>query len=184
MRGITIIAASLGLLALPAGHAGAQVTRAVPPAAARLDPFSQRLLDLHNAERRAVGAVPLRWNPLLQAHAQAYAQHLAQLGRLEHAPRQGRGAERENLAQGLPGWGPEQLAQGWVGEKRYFHAGVFPAICSGDEWGCTHFTQMIWPSTTEVGCGLAQGGGYQWLVCRYLPGGNRDGQLVGLPARP
>jgi hypothetical protein len=40
---------------------------------------------------------------------------------------------------------------------------------------------MIWPTTTDLGCGDAQGGGFDWLVCRYSPGGNKDGQPVGQP---
>jgi hypothetical protein len=172
-------ALTLASALLAASAAGAKTPRAAPT----LDPFSQRVLDAHNAERRAVGAAPLRWNPVLQAHAQAYAERLAKLGRLVHAPRDGRGIERENLVQGLPDWGPERLVQEWIGEKRHFHAGAFPDICSGDEWGCTHFTQMIWPATTDLGCGLAQGGGYQWLVCRYSPGGNRTGFAVGRRGR-
>ena len=171
---------ALALMLLLAGDAWAQ-RQATPSAApaVRLDPLQQELLDAHNAERRAVGAPPLRWNPQLEAHAQAYARYLAQLGRLVHAPRDNRGIERDNLVEGLPGWTPSRMVQEWVREKRHFHPGTFPNVCNGDEWGCTHFTQMIWPTTTDVGCGVASGGGYQWLVCRYSPGGNRPGQAVG-----
>ena len=148
-----------------------------------LPPIDQQLLDAHNAERRAVGAPPLRWNPALQASAQAYAEQLARLGRLVHAPRSGRGIERENLVQGLPDWTPQRMVQEWINEKRHFHAGKFPNVCSGDEWGCTHYTQIIWPTTSDLGCGLVQSGGFQWLVCRYSPGGNRPGVVVGRRAR-
>jgi hypothetical protein len=44
-----------------------------------------------------------------------------------------------------------------------------------------HYTQMIWPQTTEIGCGYAPGGGFNWLVCRYNPGGNKDGKPVIQP---
>jgi hypothetical protein len=40
---------------------------------------------------------------------------------------------------------------------------------------------MIWPTTTDIGCGMDTGGGFNWLVCRYSPGGNKDGKPVGTP---
>jgi uncharacterized protein YkwD len=173
-RTLRIVALSLvGVVLLGSAAAGQS-----PPRAAKLDPIDQQLLDLHNAERRAVGAPPLRWNSALKASALAYASQLAKLGRLVHAPRTGRG-ERENLLQGLPGWDAARLVQGWIDEKRHFRPGTYPNVCGNDWSQCAHYTQMIWPGTTDVGCGIVQSGGYQWLVCRYTPGGNRNGQWVG-----
>ena len=163
-------------LAAMASSAGAQT--GMP-----LSALDQQLLDFHNAERAAVGAQPLQWNPLLKASATAYARELARLGRLVHSPRAGRGVERENLMQGLSGWTTAQLIQGWIGEKRFFRAGIYPDVCGRDWTQCAHYTQMIWPGTTDVGCGVVQSGGFQWLVCRYTPGGNRNGQWVGRRTR-
>jgi hypothetical protein len=72
------------------------------------------------------------------------------------------------------------MMQEWIGEKRYFHPGFFPDVCAGEWTRCAHYTQMIWPTTTDIGCGYAEGGGYGWLVCRYSPGGNKDGKPVGI----
>ena len=146
-----------------------------------LDRASARMLAVHNAERVAVGVPPLQWDPMLQASATAYAGELARTGRLVHAPRTGRGAERENLSKGMLGWTPEQMLRNWVVEKRNFVAGVYPAVSRTGRWeDVSHYTQIIWPTTTRVGCGLARGRGNQWLVCRYTPGGNREGHAVGI----
>ncbi len=152
----------------------------VPPV--KLNSFDQRILDLHNGERVAVGVPPLRWNPALEQSATEYAGQLARTGQLVHAPREGRGIERENLSQGLPWWGPDQLLNNWIREKQDFTPGLFPDVARDGNWlNVAHYTQMIWPTTTDLGCGEAAGGGYKWLVCRYSPGGNKDGKPVGMP---
>ena len=68
-------------------------------------------------------------------------------------------------------------------ERRSFRPGIFPAVCTGDWSRCAHYTQVIWPTTTDVGCGKARGGGFEWFVCRYSPGGNKDGRPVGIRPR-
>ena len=127
-----------------------------------------------------MGAPLLQWDDTLAAHAQAYAEYLAQTQKLVHAPREARGIERENLQVALTTWSPERMVQDWVGEKRLFHPGMFPNVCSGDWSLCAHYTQVIWPSTSSLGCGFADGGGFRWFVCRYSPGGNKEGKPVGI----
>ena len=96
------------------------------------------------------------------------------------APREGRGVERENLSGGSPGWTPGQMMAVWLTEKRNFVAGIFPNVTRTGDWmDIAHYSQIIWPTTTDLGCGVATGSGRQWLVCRYSPGGNKDGKPVG-----
>src|SRR4051812_39575296 len=59
--------------------------------------WAQDMLAAHNAARAAIGAPPLQWNVILQEHATTRAGELARLRQLVHAPRGGRGTERENL---------------------------------------------------------------------------------------
>lgn len=151
----------------------------IPPQPLR--PLDQRVLDVHNRERTALGVPPLRWNAGLAARAQDYANQLARTGQLAHASRTGRGIERENLNQGLPGWNTDQMMGNWLKEKRNFTPGTFPNVSRTGNWyDVGHYSQMIWPSTTDIGCGIAQGRRSKWLVCRYSPGGNKDGKPVGM----
>jgi hypothetical protein len=147
-----------------------------------LRPIEQQILATHNRERAAVGAPALRWNAELARDAAQHAQYMARTGRLVHAPREGRGAARENLSGGPRGWTPDQLMRSWLAEKRYFHGGIYPDVCAGGWSTCAHYTQVIWPATTDLGCGMAVGSGSSWLVCRYSPGGNKDGRPLGLRA--
>jgi hypothetical protein len=141
------------------------------------------ILEEHNKVRAEVGVPRLQWDPQLAAGAAAYAAELARTGRRVHAPREGRGGVRENLNQGMLGWNAGQMVQNWLKEKQSFYPGTYPDVTRTGRWeDVSHYTQMIWPTTTHVGCGLSSGSGYQWLVCRYSPGGNKDGQPVGLPS--
>jgi hypothetical protein len=136
------------------------------------------VLDLHNRARAEAGSPPLQWNTTLAAHAQEYAEVLAQTGRLQHSPRAGRENERENLVAGpRAGNTPLGLAQVWLDERRYFRIGTFPDVCVGGWSRCAHYTQMIWSTTTDLGCGFASKA-YDALVCRYSPPGNKDGRPV------
>lgn len=136
----------------------------------------------HNSVRAEYGAGPLVWDSGLVQSASRYAGQLGQTGTLVHASREGRGIERENLSQGLPGWSTQQLMGSWLKEKQNFVPGVFPNVSrTGDWYQVGHWTQMIWAATTLIGCAKASGIGSSWLVCRYSPGGNKDGKTVGLP---
>jgi hypothetical protein len=72
----------------------------------------------------------------------------------------------------------------WLDEQRYFYGGVYPNVCTGGWARCAHYTQIIWPETTDIGCGLATDRQFNWFVCRYSPGGNKDGKTVGAAQRP
>jgi hypothetical protein len=140
------------------------------------NPFALRILDIQNSERLAVGAPPLRWNPALEASATAWAEQLARIGQEIHAPREGRGIERENLQKGLIGWGPDRFLRDWLSEKRDFVAGTYPNVALDGDWAnVSHYTQIIWPTTTEVGCAMASSATTDYFVCRYAPTGNKDG---------
>ena len=134
------------------------------------------ILNLHNKERAEVGAAPLRWDPEIAAAASAYAVKLAAGGPFVHSPRTGRENQRENLSRGLPGASAERMMINWIEEKKNFLPGTYPNVSKTGNWSdVSHYTQMIWPTTTHVGCGTARGAGQDVLVCRYSPPGNRDG---------
>lgn len=145
----------------------------------RLGTINDRLLDSHNRERALAGVPALRWNGDLAQRAQAWADHLAATGRFEHSPNvPGRPLEGENIWGGTPGaFRPESMVELWIAEKEYFVPGVFPRNSrTGRPQDVSHYTQLIWGRSGEVGCGLAQSDREEILVCRYSEPGNVRGR--------
>jgi hypothetical protein len=144
---------------------------------------AQRLLDAHNRERALVGAPPLQWDVDLAAHAASYGPTLASIRALVHSPREDRPGERENLAMAWHGtMTPEQLVGMWTREKQLLQPGVFPAVSRTGQWqDVAHYTQMVWPTTTRVGCAIFATD-WDYLVCRYSPPGNIDGKPIFVAA--
>lgn len=143
------------------------------------DDNSQRLLAAQNRARAEAGVPPLIWDRELAAGAAAYAMQMSTVGRV-HAPRAGRKCVRENLLQSLRGGrSPEEMIAVWTSEKRNFVPGIFPDVSRTGNWANVgHYTQVIWRNTTYVGCATSSDTRYDWLVCRYSPPGNQDGQPV------
>jgi pathogenesis-related protein 1 len=144
---------------------------------------TEEVVRAHNAWRQRVGVPPLRWAADLAARAQARASYLAAHGcGIEHGP--------------LPADVGENLC--WVGpltsEGRKNELSAVTATWVIDAWGaessdyspdrgtcapnrqCDHYTQMVWPTTAEVGCGMAVCPtlGQVW-ACNYRPRGNIKG---------
>ena len=142
---------------------------------------ARRILAMHNAARAEVGAPPLQWDSRLAVAAASYGPALASVGRLQHSPRETRPGQRENLAMAWTDTtSPEQLIGLWVQEKQNFFPGVFPAVSRTGQWEqVAHYTQMVWKSTTHVGCALHSAPNrWTYLICRYSPPGNIDGKVV------
>jgi hypothetical protein len=171
-----LAAAGLGGCAAPP----IQSFRQRPPAAPSGQSATVRLLSAHNRERAAARAAPLAWDPALAAGATAYARQLAATGAFQHSDRRARRGIGENLWMGTRGaFSPEQMVGNWASEKRWFVPAIFPRVSRTGRWSdVAHYTQIIWPATSRVGCGLASGRGRDVLVCRYAPAGNIDGRRV------
>lgn len=154
----------------------------VPASAQPLFPrgLDAQLLGLHNGERARVGAPALRWDPALAAAAASYGPVLDRMGRLEHSPRASRPGQRENLWMGTRGaFSPQQMIGSWIAERAYYRPGVFPNVSTTGNWlDVSHYTQLIWRTTTHVGCAVHRGARYDFLICRYSPPGNRDGTVM------
>ncbi len=140
--------------------------------------IDDRILRTHNIERASVGAPPLRWNPSLANSAQRWADRLASTGRFEHAPEDPASPEGENLWAGSRGrFAPEAMTAAWIAEKRDFRPGVFPDNSkTGRPEDISHYTQVVWRDTREVGCALASSRDEDILVCRYAEAGNYRGE--------
>ena len=142
--------------------------------------FPARILAAHNAERARIGMPPLAWDGALGVAAATYAQQMAFTGTFQHSNRQARQGVGENLWMGTHGaFSVEAMVGGWASEKRYFIPGVFPGNSRTGNWeDVGHYTQMIWPTTTRVGCAIASTPRVDYLVCRYATAGNMDGRRL------
>ena len=133
------------------------------------------VLSVHNRARVAYGVRPLVYDNRLAADAMVYAQTLARTGRFAHDPQIGRRTRQgENLWMGTRGaYRYERMIQLMVDERADFVPGIFPNVSrTGRWWEVGHYTQIIWPTTTRVGCAVTANRTDDYLVCRYLPGGN------------
>jgi len=74
---------------------------------------------------------------------------------------------------------PQNMIASWSTERARFQRGTFPAVSRTGNWADVgHYSQMIWPTTTRVGCAIASSARVDALVCRYAPAGNIDGRRV------
>lgn len=153
----------------------------------------------HNAVRAAVETnpplPPLTWSQTLADYAQEWADHLAMTAcnapsHRSSADLQQRGYG-ENLAAFASSFGSssaQDAVDGWASEIACWSYGTisgseqcdFACYAALNSDGCGHYTQIVWRSSTELGCGVAscQTGGVTrdiW-ICNYSPAGNYIGQ--------
>jgi pathogenesis-related protein 1 len=144
------------------------------------------MLAAHNKWRAQVGVEALSYSPELATSAQAWADELKQSNhcRMRHSRPDGRYGEnlfwasavvwsdgRRELSQ-VP---PEKPVDSWGGEKRdYDYA---KNRCAPGKM-CGHYTQMVWKTSTQVGCARAvcEDSQEQVWVCQYQPAGNVVGR--------
>lgn len=139
------------------------------------------VLGLHNAARRAFGVPTISWNTQLASTARVYAERMAATNIFAHDATPGRRKLMgENLWSGSRGvYSFEVMVGVMVEEGRLFRQGVFPNVSRTGHWhDIGHYTQIVWPTTTEVGCGLASNATTDYFVCRYAPTGNKDGTAL------
>ncbi|GFO40584.1 peptidase inhibitor 16 [Plakobranchus ocellatus] len=141
------------------------------------------LLQKHNDYRTAEPAVTmpnLTWSSSLESSAQAWTDAC-------HYAHQSGQSWGENIAAGTAGSMDNQAAMNlmvdlWTGESQYNTDGSF-SCCSSTGNSCCHLTQVVWATTTEVGCGISfcstlttSSGSISnaaYLACYYNPPGNK-----------
>ena len=167
----SLLAAAIGVgLAAPATAASNNIA----------SQFPARILAAHNSVRAQAGVQPLAWDPALGQAAATYAVELALTNSFHHSDRRARAGTGENLWMGTRGaFSYETMVGRWASESRDFVPGIFPAVSRSGNWeNVGHYTQMVWPTTTRVGCAVATNATTDYLVCRYSPAGNVDGRPV------
>jgi hypothetical protein len=142
--------------------------------------FPARMLSAHNAVRAQAGVRPLAWDSALGQAAAAYAVQLALTNSFHHSDRRARPGVGENLWMGTRGaFSYDAMVGRWASERSDFVPGVFPSVSRSGNWeNVGHYTQMVWPTTTRVGCAVASNRRTDFLVCRYATAGNVDGRRV------
>lgn len=143
-------------------------------------------LALNNCARKTVtpAASPplanLTWSAALATQAQNYANNC----NYAHSGMAGVG---ENIyagavSSGFPSNVETAAANSWLGEQSGYNYAA--NTCSVAQ--CGHYTQMVWRTTTSVGCGIRQCTtnspfqppftNWTFVVCQYSPPGNSGGR--------
>jgi hypothetical protein len=138
----------------------------------------QTVLNAQNQARGRFGVPALAWSDDLAAQALSHAQFMASTGQYTHDQTPGRRKTAgENLWRGQRGLFSYDVMIGvMIAEAQHFRAGVFPNNSRTGQWNdVAHYTQIVWPTTTSVGCALAASATTDYFVCRYSPTGNKDG---------
>ena len=149
------------------------------------DRLRTQLLNAHNAARANVSPVPatplprMTWDPGLEALAQSWA-NTCPTG---HNPDRhyvnelGRFIAGENIAFRTNPWTGETLAASFDSWTKEAHGYDYARnTCTAEP--CGHYTQVVWQTSTRVGCG-ARSNCPEWpqvLVCNYFYPGNFNSQ--------
>jgi hypothetical protein len=144
-----------------------------------------------NAARAAVMAnePPLTWNPIAAEVALAYAQNCNYV----HNPNRstayksaggGNGGLGENIAAGTPMLTIAGSNKGWIDDEKPAYDYSTNTCNTAVAPECGHYTQIVWKTTTSVGCALVTcnvnspfdtskyGTKWGFAVCDYAPPGN------------
>ncbi|KAL7895888.1 CAP domain-containing protein [Trichoderma sp. SZMC 28014] len=129
--------------------------------------FTSAILNSTNTYRRQYNASSLSWNATLEKFATSYLQSDTTC-RFAHSG----GPYGENLAIGYPN--ATASVEAWGNEEAKYN---FNDPGFSEETG--HFTQLVWKTTTTVGCGRKLCGTRGWfVVCEYWPRGNVGGEYA------
>ncbi|KAJ3813665.1 CAP domain-containing protein, partial [Lentinula aff. lateritia] len=133
----------------------------------------QEYLSAHNSVRAQHGASALTWSNDAATKAQQWADNCV----FQHSGGT-LGPFGENLAAGTgSGYGISQAIDSWSSEVSQYDPSNPVA---------SHFTQMVWKATTQVGCAVASCSGIfaasfglaSFYVCEYSPQGNVIGEFA------
>lgn len=140
-------------------------TSATASASSTLTSFEQDIVDYHNMVRAQHQAGPVVWNSTIAQFASDY------LASDDCVFKHSGGPYGENIAMGYST--PDGAMEAWYDEyvDYDYAAGEFSESTG-------HFTQMVWVSTTSVGCALDACNGRPFLVCEYWPRGNVIGYFT------
>lgn len=123
-----------------------------------------------NKARRQVGVPPLKWDATLTKYARTYARERRGDCLLQHSE----GPFGESIFWGSGSrWNATDAVGAWVDERKWYN--YAKNSCSSGE-DCTHYTQIVWRTTTKVGCAATKcKSGDTFITCNYYHAGNYVG---------
>ncbi len=151
-----------------------------------LDFDTREMVAAHNRWRKTVGAPPIRYSTELAAKAQEWADHLKEANqcRMQHSKPDGKYGENLFWASAIE-WSdgkrevqkvrPQKVVDDWASERADYS---YKNNSCAEGKMCGHYTQVVWRTTTTVGCAVAVCANTQeqiW-VCQYQPPGNWVGK--------
>ena len=141
-----------------------------------IDFDTQEMLAARNRWRKTVGVPPLAWSAGLAASAQKWADHLREHNecRMQHSKPDGQYGENLYWGSALA-WSDGRREVQKAGERADYD--YRSNSCAAGKM-CGHYTQVIWKTTTTIGCAVAvcEDSREQIWVCRYQPPGNWVGK--------
>ena len=184
--GVAIALVSAGLIPVGALIPQRAIAASKSHLAQGLKDADSTALNGHNRHRSRHQAPAMTYDRNLAASAQAWSNLLAREGRLTHSSRRARNGAGENLyvvyttGSESPDAVASQAIEAWYNEvKDYNYDRPGFSAATG------HFTQVVWKSSTRLGCGVAQGRktlqgrtyNAYYVTCHYGPAGNVRGQF-------
>jgi pathogenesis-related protein 1 len=158
---------------------------ALPAQAAKVEPAA--IIAAHNKLRAEVGVTKkLTYSKALAASAQAWANNLKRTNHCQMRHSEPDGKYGENLFWGsavdwtdgrkeLQKVSSKRVVEDWGSEKADYDYNSNQCAAGAM---CGHYTQIVWRTTTKVGCGVAvcEDTKEQVWACQYQPAGNWVGK--------
>ena len=154
-----------------------------PRAADRLDlaAFREAALQQHNVYRATHGSPPLILSAQLNEVAQHHAEQLARTQQLVHSEQEqyGENLSASSASNSIPPR-PEAVVDSWYNEIQHYDFNQ-----PGFRPDTSHFTQVVWKASHELGISIAQAADGTWYVVgNYRPPGNIVEQFVSNVLKP
>ncbi|KAA8651873.1 hypothetical protein EYZ11_004194 [Aspergillus tanneri] len=157
--------------------------------------FQKTILKSHNVHRSNHSSSELNYSKELQESANTLASscvygHNTEIGGGNYGQNIGYGVEKDNVASLIT----DMMYNDEMGYFEDLYGQANPDMTNFMKWG--HFTQIVWKSTTHVGCatvmcnkltsddGSYLGDNLPYTVCNYSPPGNFGGEYANNVLRP